>query len=62
MAAKKRKMTEKTTDDLDTLDHNETKPTDPSWRIVAACSALLIIYLWLHADALRLLLSGFASR
>ena len=46
----------------ETQSHKETPSTDPSWRIVAVCAVLLIIYLWLHADALRLLLGGFASR
>ena len=61
MAARKRTETERTTDQ-DTPGRKETTPTDPSWRIVATCAVLLVIYLWLHADALRLLLSGFASR
>ena len=46
----------------DTPGRKEITPAAPSWKIVATCAALLIIYLWLHADALRLLLSGFASR
>ena len=61
MAAKKRMETDGTTG-RDTPGRTETAPTDPSWRIVAICAVLLIIYLWLHADSLRLLLSGFASR
>ena len=42
--------------------HGEAMPTGRSWKIVTTCAALLVIYLWLHADAVRLLLSGFASR
>jgi hypothetical protein len=61
MAARKRMETDRTTD-RDTPGRTEAALTDPSWRIVAICAVLLIIYLWLHADALRLLLSGFASR
>ncbi len=61
MAARRRTETEKTPDQ-DTPGRKEAMRTDPSWKIVATCAALLIIYLWLHADALRLLLSGFASR
>ncbi|MFH1865004.1 MAG: hypothetical protein ABIK85_03905 [Candidatus Eisenbacteria bacterium] len=61
MAARKRAKTDSTTD-RDIPGRMETTPTDPSWRIVAFCAVLLVIYLWLHADALRLLLGGFASR
>lgn len=61
MTSRKRRDTNSTAGQ-DTPGRAETTPTDPSWRIVAICAALLIIYLWLHADALRLLLSGFASR
>ena len=61
MAAGKRAETEGAPDQ-DATGRKKTTPTDRSWKIVAACAALLTIYLWLHADALRLLLSGFASR
>ena len=61
MAAKKRTETKRTTDQ-DTPGRKETTPTDRSWRIVATCAILLVIYIWLHAEALRLLLGGFASR
>lgn len=61
MIARKRMETERTPDQ-DTKGRKEITPTDRSWKIVAACAALLAVYLWLHADAVRLLLSGFASR
>ncbi len=61
MPTRRRTETERMTDQ-DTLARKKTTPADPSWKIVATCAALLIIYLWLHADALRLLLSGFAPR
>ncbi len=61
MAARKRTKTGRTPDQ-DTPDRGEAAPADRSWKIVTACATLLIIYLWLHADAVRLLLSGFASR
>ena len=61
MAARKHTKTERTPDQ-DTPGRREAAPADRSWKIVAACAALLGIYLWLHADAVRLLLSGFASR
>ena len=61
VTARKPTKTKRTTDQ-NTLSREETTPADASWRIVATCAVVLIIYLWLHADALRLLLGGFASR
>ena len=61
MTDRRRTETERTPGQ-DTPGHKETTRTDPSWKIVATCAAPLMIYLWLHADALRLLLSGFAPR
>ena len=61
MASRKRTEPQRMPDQ-DNPGRKETTPTDPSWKIVATCAALLVIYLWLHADALRLLLGGFASR
>jgi hypothetical protein len=61
MVAGKRTKTGRTPD-KDTPDRREAAPTGRSWKIVTACAALLTIYLWLHADAVRLLLGGFASR
>ena len=61
MAAGKRTEKNRATDS-DTPAARESAFTEASWRIVAACAVGLVVYLWLHVDSLRLLLSGFASR